>query len=321
MINALGTLSLIWLMLWLALTLTMRLLYPMVRPYLLRLHPRHGNAILLLFWSAPFVLSLATSVLLFVPSVDGVLVNPHCHGDCSEHVPMLDAGALVWLGLVLAAIAAAGLIGHLSQGLLRGARMRRQFDALSVRQPGYRLLDSLEPVVFTLGWWRPRVFISRGLLAQCSSGEVNIILEHEEAHRRRRDNLRLLLIRVFCMFLPYRLRDRVLHDMQLLCEQSCDFVAADHHGSVSVAETLVHVGRILRRAAVPAPGSAFDGSDLHDRVHALLGLESRKLLSAWQITALSLAVVASMLLAVEPLHHGAEWLIGVLEHNLMGGMA
>lgn len=321
MINALGTLSLIWLLLWLALTLAMHLLYPLIRPYMLQLHPRHGNAMLLLFWSAPFALSMATSVLLFVPSVDGVLVNPHCHGDCSDHVPMLDASVLVWLGLGLAAIAAAGLIGYLSQGLLRGVRMRRQFDALSMRQPGYRLLDSLEPVVFTLGWWRPRVFISKGLLAHCSSDEVNIILEHEEAHQRRRDNLRLLLIRVFCMFLPHRARDRVVHDMQLLCEQSCDFAAADHHGSVSVAETIVHVGRILRRAAAPAPASAFDGSDLHDRVRALLGLESRKLLSAWQITGLSLAVMVGMLLAVEPLHHGAEWLIGVLEHSLVGALA
>jgi len=327
MINTLGALCLIWLVLWLTLTLILRAFYSRIRPALFRLHPGHGSIVLLALWSAPLVLSLVTTLLLLMPAFDGLLFDPHCHGDCSHHVPTTNAGVLAWIGFSLAALAAFGLSWHFANGLWRGALMRRQFEALSSseqagseqagNEQGFRLLDASEPAVFTLGWWRPRVFISKGLLRGCSANELAIILAHEEAHRRRRDNLRLLLGRVFCAVLPRPWRRAVVHDLHLLCEQACDFAAADRYGSLSVAQTLVQVGRVLRRSFVPLQGVAFDGSDLRDRVHALLSLESRRPLSGWQVATLLVAAGFSVLVAVEPLHYGAEWLIGVLEHTVM----
>lgn len=317
MINTIGTLCLIWLVLWLALTWVLRALYPLLRPALFRLHPAQGSQMLLLLWSAPFVLSLITTLLLLMPALDGLLIDPHCHGDCAPHAPSTQAGALAWGGFALAVFAAAGLSWHFAIGLWRGVRMRRQFDALSSRQTGYRLLDASEPAVFTLGWWRPRVYVSKGLLAGCSVEELAVILAHEQAHRRRRDNLRLLLGRVFSLVLLPAWRRPVLHDLHLLCEQSCDFAAAKHYGSLSVAQTLVQVGRVLHRSAAPMQGVSFDGSDLQNRVHALLREDSRHLLSRWQLATLAIAAGLAVLLAVEPLHHGAEWMIGVLEHTMV----
>ncbi|KKO12849.1 M56 family metallopeptidase [Pseudohongiella sp.] len=316
MINTLGTLCLIWLVLWLVLTLILRGLYPLIRSTLFRLHPAHGSVLLLLLWSAPFILSLLATSLLLVPTFGGLLLAPHCHGDCAPHVPTTSTWVLVWSGFTLAVVATLALSWHFAQSLWRGIRMRKQFDALSSRQAGYRLLAASEPAVFTLGWWRPRVYISTGLLGGCSSEELAIILAHEQAHRKRRDNLRLLLGRVFCLVLPRVWRQSVVHDLHLLCEQSCDFVAASRYGSLSVAQTLVQVGRVLRRSAAPLQGVAFDGSDLQSRVHALLRLDSRQLLSRWQIATLFAAAGLAVLLAVEPLHHGAEWMIDVLEHNM-----
>lgn len=317
MINSLGTLCLIWLVLWLVLTLTLRAFYPLVRPALLRLHPAHGSQLLLLLWSAPFVLSLLTTSLLLLPAFDGLLIEPHCHGDCLPHVPTTSASVLAWSGFGLAVTIALALSWHFLQGIWRGVRMRRQFDALSSRQPGYRLLDASEPVVFTLGWWRPRVYVSKGLRDGCSAQELAIILAHEQAHRRRRDNLRLLLGRVFCLILPRAWRHSAVHDLHLLCEQSCDFAAAGRYGSLSVAQALVQVGRVLRRSAAPKQCVAFDGSDLQSRVHALLRLDSRRMLSRWQIATLCAVAGLSVLLAVDPLHHGAEWMIILIEHNML----
>jgi hypothetical protein len=342
MINTLGALCLIWLVLWLTLTLILRAFYSRIRPALFRLHPGHGSIVLLALWSAPLLLSLVTTLLLLMPAFDGLLFDPHCHGDCAHHVPTTSAGVLAWIGFSLAAWAAFGLSLHFANGLWRGVLMRRQFEALSSseqtsseqtsseqtsseqtsseqtsNEQGFRLRDASEPAVFTLGWWRPRVFVSQGLLGGCSANELAIILAHEEAHRRRRDNLRLLLGRVFCAVLPRRWRRAVVHDLHLLCEQACDFAAADRYGSLSVAQTLVQVGRVLRRSSVPLQGVAFDGSDLRERVHALLSLESRRPLSGWQVATLLVAAGFSVLVAVEPLHYGAEWLIGVLEHTVM----
>ncbi|MEX2334009.1 MAG: M56 family metallopeptidase [Pseudohongiella sp.] len=317
MIDTLGTLCLIWLVLWVMLTLILRAFYPLLRPTLLRLHPKHGSILLLLLWSAPLLLSLMTTLLLLMPAFNGLLLDPHCHGDCVHHVPTTNTGLLAWSGFGLAVLVALGLSLHFITGLRFGVRLRKQFEALSSRCEGYRLLNASEPAVFTLGWWRPRVFVSKGLLDGCSAEELTIILAHEEAHRLRRDNLRLLLGRVFCLVLPRAWRRLVLHDLHLLCEQSCDFAAANRYGSLSVAQTLVQVGRILRRSLVPLQGVAFDGSDLQDRVHALLGLDGRRLLTGGQVAMLLVAACLAVLLAVEPLHHGAEWLIGVLDSNVI----
>jgi hypothetical protein len=317
MINTIGTLCLIWLVLWLVLTLLLRGVYPLLRPVLFRLHPAHGSQVLMLLWAAPLVLSLSTTLLLLSSAFDSVLIGAHCHGDCAPHVPSTSAGALAWSGFALAVLATVGLAAQFAIGLWRGVRMGRQFDALSSQQRGYRLLDASEPAVFTLGWWRPRVYVSRGLLANCATDELAIILAHEQAHRRRRDNLRVLLGRVCTGVLPPGWRRPVLHDLHLLCEQSCDFAAAQRYGSLSVAQTLVQIGRVLRRSMAPLQGLSFDGSDLQHRVYALLGEDRRRLLTRWQTATLAVTASLAVLLAVEPLHHGAEWMIGLLEHNMV----
>ncbi len=64
MINTVGSFSLIWLTLCCALTIVFRLVYPMVRPTLFRLHPHYGVDLLLRWWAAPMMLSLLASLRL-----------------------------------------------------------------------------------------------------------------------------------------------------------------------------------------------------------------------------------------------------------------
>lgn len=319
MINTLGSLSLIWLILWFALTLLFGLIYPVLRVPIMRLQPAHGSALLLLYWAMPVLMAFAASLMLFSPASDHLLVAPHCHGSCvtaaqfSPHAPQTEELPIALAGLLLALLAAVALLGSFIYNLRRGGRMNRQFEALTRRGRGYRVLDAQEPVVFTLGWWNPQVFISQGLIEHCSGAQLDVILAHEQAHRQRRDNLRLLLARVFALVLPSGMRQQLMHDLQILCEQACDFAAAEKYGAIPVAETLVHVGRLVNNAMRPPGAVAFDGGDLSVRVHALLSSDARVSLRFWQLLLMFSALVYVLLLTLDPLHHGAEWLIGWLD--------
>jgi len=312
-ISALGTFSLIWLALWFGLTLVFLLVYRSVRLLLMSLHPDQGSTLLLMLWAAPLLLSFSVTMMLFMPSVEGILVNPHCHGSCQQHVPLVDTPALAWFGFALALLVVLGLLGRFLTSVFKGSQMRRHFDMLSRRQPGYSLLEADEPVVFTLGWWQPKVFISRGMQKRCTPKELDVILDHEEAHRHRRDNLHLLLGRIFGVTIPASWCQMLQRDLQLLSEQTCDFASARKHGAFSVAETLVHVGRVLHRASLPDQGLGFNGSDLGHRVHALLTLDQRKSLKSWHLRVIALLMAIALFTAVDPLHHAAEWLISFIE--------
>lgn len=313
MINALGSLSLVWLMLWLLLAVGFSLIYPLFRPLFMRLHPAHGSNLVLLYWSAPVVLAFIASLMLFSPMSENLLVSPHCHGSCVQHSPQTGELPVALFGLVLAALLTAGLCISFLVDLLRGARVRCQLEALASEQKGYSLLDASDPAVFTLGWWKPVVFVSKGLLQQCSSEHVSVILQHEQAHRSRRDNLRLLLVRVFSVGLPFRLRQSAVQDARILCEQACDFAAAAKHDPITVAETLVHVGRLVTNTTRPKSSMAFASADLPIRVNALLCSEGRKKLSVWQLAMVVVMLLIVLLSALDPLHHAAEWFIALLD--------
>src|SRR5690606_5986681 len=158
-----------WLILWVLLMLAFGLVYPVLRPLFMRLHPAHGSSFMLLYWAAPVLLAFLARLMLFAPLSADLLIAPHCHGSCVQPSPQTSELSVALLGLSLAIISAAGLIGSFLYNVWRGARMRWQFETLASAQNGYCLLNAAEPVVFTLGWWSPRVFLSQGLLKQCSS--------------------------------------------------------------------------------------------------------------------------------------------------------
>jgi Zn-dependent protease with chaperone function len=313
LLSAAGTFALIWMLLWALFTFALGLVYPGLRRLIFAIHPAHGSVFALLFWTAPVLLSLLATLLLLFPLTEGILISSHCHGVCENHVPGLGGALPALAGVLLAAILLLGLSGNFVLHLLKGRQMLKRFEFMSVDKAGFRLLDTLEPVVFTLGWLRPRVFISRGLLAACSAQQLAVILVHEQAHRQRKDNLRLLLGRIFSMALPGSWRASAQHDLHLLAEQSCDYAAARKFGAFSVAETIVHVGRTLKLSPGSLPAVAFAGSDLESRVMALLDSNQRQALRWWHGLCIVMMVMLAIAVSLEPLHHGVEWFFGLLE--------
>jgi beta-lactamase regulating signal transducer with metallopeptidase domain len=77
---------------------------------------------------------------------------------------------------------------------------------------------------FTIGLWRPAVYLPRGLLTSASAAEVDAVLGHELAHVARFDDawvrLQGVLVAAFCFFPPVHYAARQLaRQREIVCDQ------------------------------------------------------------------------------------------------------
>lgn len=319
MINTLGSFSAIAIVLWLLLSFLFVLFYPMTRRILFALHPRFGSALLLAYWVGPVILSIVSTSFLFVPDLERVLVDAHCHQACSSHVPLIESFGMASLGLAVGGLILFVVAMRCLRTLRQSRQLKMQFRALSRHRGAYHLLGSATPLVFTLGWWRPRIYLSEGLSSACTDTDLSIILLHEQAHQERRDNLRLLLARLSSAILSSFFATRIMSDLQLLTEQACDFRAAERFGHVAVAQTLLKVKRLMRfpKDSFGEVSNAFAERDVELRIKALLKAQHRIALQPWQVAALASALLMSLTLMISPLHHGSEWVITALSDPIV----
>jgi len=137
--------------------------------------------------------------------------------------------------------------------------------------PGVQLLKSDQPLSFTAGVFRPRVYVTTGLLQVLSPAELAAVLAHEQAHVRRRDGLSGGLLSLFYTLVPLPAGWSLVQDWRRRAERACDAAAARRCGAACVARALVHVaslpGRTLPSHALPF---AADAEDVSARVLALL---------------------------------------------------
>src|SRR5262249_7219132 len=83
----------------------------------------------------------------------------------------------------------------------RAANANRAFQGASAGAfAGCRVLPVEEPQAFVLGMLKPRVYLSRGLLATLHPDDLRLVLAHEKAHARRRDPLRRFVAAVGLLF-------------------------------------------------------------------------------------------------------------------------
>lgn len=309
-----GSFAIVWLGLWFALAAVLALVYPLLRASLMSWHPAVANNLLLLLLAFPFLLSLSCTLFLFLPAFETVLVARHCHDSCGTHLPLIDNPELAILGLSLVLTIACLLGYRLWINLRVSGQLKRQLAHLSENKGDYRVLDNDSPFVFTLGWWRNKVYVTSGLQRRCDDQDMQVILAHEQAHSRRRDNVRLLTAMLFTLVLPARLARLLNEDLHLLIESACDFAAAEDFGDLNVAETLLKIQRLspaqweLGKTVIV---SAFTGSEIEQRVKALVhGRQLSVMQQAGFQLSLFVLLLASLML-VEPLHHGVEVLFAL----------
>lgn len=312
-LETLGSFAVVWLALWFSCAAVLTLLYSSFRQRILEWHPAIASKLLLLLLAFPFLLGFSSTLLLFTPGI-GSIVSIHCHADCGAHMPLIASPVLVVLGLVSILLLTGFTIFRLWFNLHTSKRLRNQLEKLAQPQEEYYLLDNEQPVVFTVGWWRSQIYVTSGLVAQCSEQDVKVILAHEHAHSQRLDNMRLLAASLFTLVLPRQLARQLLSDLHLFIESACDFAAASRFGDLNVAETLLKVQQLSPtqwQTGSKLVLSAFTGAEVEKRIKALIDGRSASLMqySCLQLSLLFL-VLASVGL-VEPLHHSIEVLLGM----------
>ena len=84
-------------------------------------------------------------------------------------------------------------------------RVQRLLAAAHLTTPDIVFLHLKRPHAFCLGWWRPRIWLTAGLLDLLSDDELAAVLAHEARHLRQRDPLQLMIGRTLksaFFFLP-----------------------------------------------------------------------------------------------------------------------
>lgn len=291
--------------------------YRFARARLLCLLPGPRSRVILIVSALPLGIGLALTGLVFTPWAGGHLVKTHCHGDlhCETHVPTILSDPVAYGCMVLAALLAWHVLFHLSQILVREMRIRQNLSTLAGEsRKDFRLIDTPEPIAFSLGIFRSTVFVSRGLIQQTSSDELQVILQHEQAHGRRRDNLRNILASVGTLVFPVPIRRQLLTDLRMAAEQCCDAHAASALAdSVLVAQTLVKVHRLSQRP--PESGiCGFSHSNISTRVAALLQLDGGRAHGGVLLVSLLAGSIGLVIIGTDPLHHLVEAVLGWLQN-------
>lgn len=176
-----------------------------------------------------------------------------------------------------------------------------------------RVALGLPNPAFTVGWWRPRVYVDARLVDTLDNAELDAVVAHEAAHVRQRDPLRLSALRFLAGLLFYlpalrRLAEDVADDAEIAAD---DAAARDEPLVLAAAlvKTTAHWGSLVPGSPNVAAlaGIGFHRVDLLERrVRRLLGEETA---IGTHLTARSLAGAGAVLATV--------WLSGlVMAHPL-----
>jgi Zn-dependent protease with chaperone function len=225
--------------------------------------------------------------------------SPRCIGD---------SGAMAWQSALLAGGAALAGVGGLAwlartAWLLRAGRAladarRDSAWPLALRRAAARTgvehvicLAVEHPLAFCVGIVRPRIVVSKGLVAVLRQRELEAVLIHEEHHRRRRDPLRRVAQQAAAdVVFALPLLEWAMHRFRERSELAADRAAIAVLGPEPVAGALWALGS----PAAPYAAAGFGGAATL-RVSQVLGdpLPARRpAVRLWAASALGLVLTA-----------------------------
>lgn len=179
-----------------------------------------------------------------------------------------------WLAAVVFAVVLLRLLAVLVSSTLRTVQARHRnrvlVDLVATRNPllrGTHVVDHDLPVAYCLPGLRPRVVVSRGVLAALDEEELRAVLDHELAHVAARHDLVVLpfvaLGATFPRLSPVR---HAREQVALLVEVLADDRAARRHDGRVLARALQKVGA----GQAPAGGLGAGGTGVLVRAERLL---------------------------------------------------
>ncbi len=269
----------------------------------------------------PFLMGVFAVLVTITPSLSHAfgwsVDHCHFHGDdhghlCWNHPPVFEL--LSWKGIAAVGFA----VFMLWSGLREIARRRQQqayLDTLLLlsESPDGKLYiyESDQPHAFTMGMRSPKVLISSGLVNALDAQELDIVCQHEHAHRQCRDPLRLWWFNLsLCVFMPSA-RKQLRETMELVIEQLADAQVAAARDASLVARTLVKVNRLGLRYLKQSDiiSCAFCTTAIEARVHQLLALYQGRRFPFFSFTLCTATVLAIGLYHADALHHLIENLL------------
>lgn len=160
------------------------------------------------------------------------------------------------------------------------------------------VLQGSAPVFALAGIVRPRLVVSRRIVAALSRDQLTTAMRHERAHRMSRDNLKRLLVLAAPGILPFwRCSQALKRHWAKYTEWAADDAAVegDSRRSLWLAEALVRVARMGAETPASLASSLLaDGCALEARVERLLFPRPPRLRTNAP-AAVVIAVVASLL--------------------------
>lgn len=213
-----------------------------------------------------------------------------------------------WLGYLLAVSSSILVAIVLLQLSWQGWQMRRHartYPQISLAGETLRQVDVTFPYSACIGFWRPEIVITTGLLELLDSAHIEAVIAHERAHAQYRDTFWFFWLgwlRRWSAFLPRT--ETLWQELLLLREIRADARAARASDPLLLAESLLAVARFSVESpdVCCAPLScAAPSQRLQERIDALFEETDSSPSLPWWYWCWSLVVVLPLLTI--PLHH------------------
>lgn len=276
--------------------------------WLERLAPPAQSRIVLAAVLAPMLIAVAFAGAVIVDlGVLGCTAHHCAHHAAGAPLALQAVGALLLIRFVTGS-------ANALRALRRSRSARRALESVSTQAgAGFCVLPFAEPQAFVLGGWRPRVFVSRGLLDAASSEEIDPVLAHERAHALRRDPLcRMIATLALAFHLPAlapALRRRLIRSQEIAADAEAARTIGD---GPRMAGALLRFARLRLAGPMASMAPSFAG-DLEARVKELLLPGARPdQPRALVLGGLAVATLVGALALADSVHHGLETALAVL---------
>lgn len=235
----------------------------------------------------------------FMIVMDGIRSNGSAAALPSIPIPGLPpAGLGNFSRLLLASLWLCGVTIGVIAWFLRWRRIRaaeRVASVLPLDLPIHALSTParLEPGVF--GIFRPVLLLPEGIAEHMTRSQLDLIVEHELCHVRRRDNLTAaihMVVETIFWFHPllWWIRARLVEERERACDEEVLKKAEDPH---VYAEGILNVCRFYLSSPLTC-ASGVSGSDLKKRIESIVENRNIHHLSTTRKLALTIAGVAAI---------------------------
>ncbi|WP_417796363.1 M56 family metallopeptidase [Terasakiella pusilla] len=269
----------------------------------------------------PLIGGLVLAAMAKAPSIfhDTGLPIDHCHNEFGcfgreqNHIPTSTELLVLLVLLSCFALPFIRMVGHKH----RSDKLVKNILTHSTQLDGRKaqVIETPEVFAFSVGYLKPIIVISRGLLHTLDAKQVDIVLAHEHAHTHHKDNLMKQISRIAaCLHTPW-CRKALLEHHNLCLELRADQqTQGDHWSNLDVAQTILNVHKASRRFKNNDLSLvvSFLGHAVEKRVEALLEEHPQKHLGHLTITMLVVTALFLASLTAVPYHNFLERLFQTL---------